>query len=426
MNWLIRHQVREFVRRSAWIVPTMAIPLALILAPLIRRFDDATRWRGLDFTMDGAKTLLAALPTATLTFIILILSMLLLTVQLASSQLSPRLIAGLLTRRPVKVCLHVFVFTYVYSTGALARIGERVPQLPLMIAIGLTLLSIVAGLYLVDYMATALRPVRMLALTARVGRAVIEGVYPDLLSDSPDASIGGRPALPTPHDTVMRSGRAGVLKAMHVPGLIALARESGGCIEVIPEVGDFVGKGDPCFRVHPGVHAIKIPRLQATLAFGDERTPEQDPAFAFRILVDVACKALSPAINDPTTAVLAIDQIHHLLRQVGLRRLDTGVVHDPSDGRLRVLYRTPDWDAFVLLAAAEVRQYGADSMQVARRLRAMLENLIAVLPAQRATVLRQQLRMLQSGVARSFDEPEDRLQAEVSDLQGVGGSHDGK
>src|SRR5688500_4428866 len=89
MRWLFGHRAREYVRRSVWIVPTAAIPLALIVAPLIRRLDDATRWRGLDFSVEGAKTLLNALPTATLTFIVLILSTLLLTVQLASSQLSP-------------------------------------------------------------------------------------------------------------------------------------------------------------------------------------------------------------------------------------------------------------------------------------------------------------------------------------------------
>lgn len=427
MHWLFGHRAREYVRRSVWIVPTAAIPLALILAPLIRRLDEETQWRGLNFSVEGAKTLLNALPTATLTFIVLILSTLLLTVQLASSQLSPRLIGGVLARPPVKFCLSVFVFSYVYCTGALARIEDRAPQLPLMVAIGLTLFSIIAGLYLVDYMVKELRPVRMLVWTAERGRAVIEAVYPHYLPHAGEASADTRPSLPKPHETVVRSGRGGVLKAMDVPGLVALAREAAGAIEVIPQVGDFVAKGDPCFRVHPGLNAIRASRLQATLAFGDERTAEQDPTFAFRILVDVACKALSPAINDPTTAVLAIDQIHHLMRQIGMRRLDTGVVRDDAaDGELRVLYRTPDWDDFVLLAVTEIRQYGRDSIQVARRLHAMLENLSAVVPTKRAAVLEQQLRLLHSGVERSFGEPEDRQRAAIGDLQGVGGSSNGR
>jgi uncharacterized membrane protein len=90
-----------------------------------------------------------------------------------------------------------------------------------------------------------------------------------------------------------------------------------------------------------------------------------------------------------------------------------------------VLYRTPDWEDFVLLAVTEVRQYGALSMQVARRLRAMLENLTLIVPPERREVLREQLRLLHSGVERSFNDPEDRASARISDLQGVGGSGNG-
>src|SRR6185369_5074569 len=112
-------------------------------------------------------------------------------------------------------------------------------------------------------------------------------------------------------------------------------------------------------------------------------TPEQDPTLAFRIMVDIASKALSPAINDPTTAVLAIDQIHHLLRNVGGRCLDEERVRDVT-GRLRLVYRTPDWQDFVHLAVTEIRHFGGESIQIARRMRAMLENLIQCLPRERA------------------------------------------
>ena len=189
-------------------------------------------------------------------------------------------------------------------------------------------------------------------------------------------------------------------------------------------MGDFVARGDPLFRVHPRLGTLAAASLANLMAFGNEPTYEQDPAFAFRILVDVACRALSPAINDPTTAVLAIDQIHHLLRQVGLRRLDAGEVRD-SQGQLRVVYRTPNWEDFVLLAVTEIRQYGSGSMQVARRLRAMLENLIGSMPSGRVAVLKEQLRLLQSNVARSFTDPEDCERARHGDYQGVGGSEKG-
>jgi uncharacterized membrane protein len=141
-----------------------------------------------------------------------------------------------------------------------------------------------------------------------------------------------------------------------------------------------------------------------------------------RIMVDIASKALSPAINDPTTAVLAIDQIHHLLRSVGGRHLDEGLVRDRS-GSLRLVYPTPDWEDFVYLAVTEIRQFGGTSIQVARRLRAMLENLTEVLPPERTALLRDELTLLHRSAGRSFPEPEDQALADVSDLQGVGGKH---
>jgi uncharacterized membrane protein len=209
--------------------------------------------------------------------------------------------------------------------------------------------------------------------------------------------------------------------AMDIDGLARLAEAAGGAIEVVPQVGDFVARGNLLFRLCNGARAIPPSRLYALVAFGDERTPEQDPTFVFRILVDVATKALSPAINDPTTAVLAIDQIHHLLRQVGVRRLDAGEARD-KEGVLRVLYRTPNWSDFVVLAVIEVRQYGADSIQVARRMRAMLDDLIRVVPRERRPIIEEQKRLLDTGILRSFDDAEDRTRAAVGDLQGVGGA----
>jgi uncharacterized membrane protein len=157
------------------------------------------------------------------------------------------------------------------------------------------------------------------------------------------------------------------------------------------------------------------------VALGPERTLEQDPAFAFRIMVDIAARALSPAVNDPTTAVLALDQIHRLLRHAGQKQLDPGRVCD-GGARLRLVYPTPQWDDFVALAVIEIRLFGAGNIQVPRRLRAMLEHLIAVLPEVRAEALRRELATLHDAVEHAYPESADRPRAEVGDRQGIGGS----
>lgn len=161
--------------------------------------------------------------------------------------------------------------------------------------------------------------------------------------------------------------------------------------------------------------------LRTSIAIGAERTMEQDPRFAFCIMVDIASKALSPAINDPTTAVLALDQIHHLLMHVGTRRLDAGQLHD-AQGRVRLCCGTPNWPDFVSLAVTEIRHFGASSMQVARRLHAMLDHLLCVLPDARKPALQQELVLLHRAIQRSFPDVEDQALGQVGDFQGIGSS----
>jgi uncharacterized membrane protein len=157
------------------------------------------------------------------------------------------------------------------------------------------------------------------------------------------------------------------------------------------------------------------------VAFGPERTIEQDSTFAVRVIVDIAIKALSPAINDPTTAVLAIDQLHRLLRLVGARHLHDDLVRD-SEGVPRLMFRTPNWEDFVTLTFREIRLYGAGNFQVARRLRAMINNLQETLPTSRQPALRGELDLLNRALEGLYPFTEDLALARQPDLQGLGGA----
>ncbi len=157
--------------------------------------------------------------------------------------------------------------------------------------------------------------------------------------------------------------------------------------------------------------------------FGAERTTEQDPTFAFRIIVDIALKALSPAINDPTTAVLAIDQLENLLRLTGQRHLRNDAVEDRS-GKLRLIFRTPNWEDFVHLTFSEIRAYGSGNLQIVRRMRAMIQNLLRALPAHRRKALTVEMSLLDREIERAFAFPEDLALARVPDTQGLGGHSD--
>ena len=190
-----------------------------------------------------------------------------------------------------------------------------------------------------------------------------------------------------------------------------------------PQVGDFVGIEEPLFHLRAGASAVDDKVLRDCVIFGSERTMEQDPLFAFRILVDIAIKALSAAINDPTTAVLAMDQLHRVLRSAGSRHLRTDYILNPG-GALRVIFRTPDWDDFVKLTFTEIRFCGASNVQIARRLRSMIVNLANTLPPERHAALQQELRLLDRMLETLYALPEDLALARIPDSQGLGGSAD--
>jgi uncharacterized membrane protein len=275
---------------------------------------------------------------------------------------------------------------------------------------------------LIDYAARLLRPVSILAHVGNTGLAVIQSVYPERIL-SPDFPKSQRSKIAEPDRVVQHQGASGVVLAVNLERLVNEAKNSGGVIEFAPQVGDFVAVDEPLFNLYADARAIDDDVLRSTVAFGSERTMEQDPTFAFRIVIDIALKALSPAINDPTTAVLAIDQLHRLLRMVGLRHLRTDEILDDSD-KLRVVFRTPNWEDFVHLAFSEIRNCGSNNLQIVRRLRAMIENLIQTLPKDRQPGLEQQLSLLDRETERSFKYPEELALAQIADSQGLGGHSD--
>jgi uncharacterized membrane protein len=421
MTWEQRYRLKHAARTSLVLWAGMALIAALFCAPAIRWLDRESGWAVFGFSPDGARAVLGALAGSMLTFIVFVLSATLIVVQLASGQLTPRVIAIVFAMPWVRITLGIFTFTYAYTLSALSRVEDRVPDLHVGAAVFLNLTCIVVFFLFVQRLSSGLRPSTMMRLVADRGRGVIEEVYP--LEYDPGRAEQARSGARSMSsgEVVEFTGRSGVVMAFSVADLIRLARDTDSVVELVPQVGDFVALGDPLFRISAGSRLVSPAGLRGCVAIGAERTMEQDPRFVFRILVDIASRALSPGINDPTSAVQVIDQIHHLLLCLGRRHLDDGQARD-KDGKLRLVYGTPDWPDYVMLAVSEIRQFGEGSLQVDRRLRAMLEHLIGALPEARRAPLQQELAMLGSAVERKFRDEEDRKRAGIADYQGVGGS----
>ena len=419
--WHLLQRYKRYRRQALWIVPFSAIILELVFYHLLNALDDRLGWQLQRFSAAGSQALLETIVTMNLSFVVFTFGSLLIAIQVAGGQLTPRIIATTLLRdNVVRYTVGLFVFTLLFAISALNRIQGTGDQLVLFVAALLGLLSMAAFLYLIDYAARLLRPVSILSRVGEGGLAVIEAVYPQPIQGPSLPHVTPQTAG-MPSRIVYHTGRSEVILSVNIEMLLEESQKANAVIQLIPVVGDFVGKDEPLFALYGNVSGIDENILASSINFGIERTLEQDPTFAFRIILDIALKALSPAINDPTTAVLAIDQLHRLLRSVGKRDLRTDNIADKS-GKLRVIFRTPNWEDFVNLACTELRRYGADSIQVVRRLRAMIENLILTLPEDRHAALQAQLALLDHAIKGIYSLPEELALARATDSQGLGGT----
>ena len=422
MTWNQRHALLNYLRSSLWILPLIALLLEQLALRAAFAVDARTSWVPVwPLEVEGTKKTIETIITLELSFIVFTFGSMLVAIQIAGGQLTPRIIATTLLRdNTIRFTVGLFVFTMLFAIGVVARIQPTTNGLPIWITAALGLGSIAAFLYLIDYAARLLRPSSILWRVAEDGLAVIEHVYPKATGDMGTPTTS-RPTFLEPDQIIKHEGKGAFLLATDFASLVAEAKRVDGVIEFVPRIGDFVATGEPIFLVHNSSCRSDERRLRGAVAFGSERTIEQDSTFAFRVIVDIGIKALSKAINDPTTAVQAIDQLQRLLRDLGGREFGNGQVVDEG-GLLRVLFPTPNWEDFVQLSFSEIRLYGAENFQVARRLRAMIDTLLKALPESRTPALLRERDLLDQAIERLYFLAEERALARVADAQGIGGA----
>ena len=422
MKWSTRYAVKSYLVSAVWTAPVVALALEQATFRIAFAYDlDFGAIPGFAYSRDGTIALEDYNISSSIAFIVFTFSSMIVAIQLASAQLTPRIIATMLLRdKAIRRSVGLFVYVLLLAVAVKTRVDTAPASLVSLTGI-LAVVSVIVFMFLIDYAARLLRPISVVWQIAQQGLTVIEDVYPASFDLSPESAQAQEPLGPEDR-TILHRGHSAVVIAVNQTALVLAAQRADVVIELVPRVGDFVAEGDPLFRVY-GKHAIALDDdlVRGQVAFGRERTLEQDPTFAFRVIADIAIKALSPAINDPTTAVIAIDQLHTLLRRVGHRNLHGEWIRDVR-GRPRVCFRTPNWNDFVHLACSEIRHYGAGSVQVARRLRAMLDDSLQSLPEPRLVALRQERDALDRTLQKLYALPEDLVLARVADPQGLGGS----
>jgi uncharacterized membrane protein len=409
-------------RSAVWVIPclyaVLAIATGILLPRVERRF-----WPelGSAVSASSATALYSAIASGTISLTAIVFSLTFVMVQFSATAYSPRLVIWLARDPVLSHALGVFTATFLYAVAALAWVdrGEasRVPLISAWMVIALLLASI--GMFIALIQRIALLQIqRMLTFVGDRGREVIAELYPQpYAAGTPDGR--GTVAVSGPAQVVTHHGRPCAVQAIDAARLMTLSCAANGTIEVLVAVGDTVIESSPLLRVSNAQGPIDAVALSRAIERGTERTFEQDPKYAIRLLVDIAIRALSPAINDPTTAVQALDQIGDLLLRLGRRRLEEGVWSD-EHGTVRVIVPLPTWDDFVRLAFDEIRTYGGGSVQVIRRLRALMCDLIAMMPDDRGAALRAWQVRLDRAVAQHFADPDEQAAAFVEDRQGLG------
>ncbi|MEQ8145212.1 DUF2254 domain-containing protein [Streptomyces sp. OP7] len=421
-TWSFRFQLGQYVRTSLWILPVLGLALGALLGEGALALDDMvgipTGWRYTATTATGVLTAIVGAMVALLGFVVTIG---VLVVQQATGTLSPRYMRLWYRNRLQKAVLSLFAGTFAFAFTLLRRIGPgTVPDLGVTLAGLAVAVSLVMLLVYLNRFVHDLRPVAIADRVRRTGLRVL-GTSLQAQGRCTLLDEAAHPGHGTPAD-VVRSTDGGALQGMDVGGLTRAAARHDCVLVVAHRVGDFVPPGAVLIEVHGAPRTPPDARgLAGLVALGAERTVEQDPAFALRVLVDIAARALSSAVNDPTTAVQVLNHVDAFLHAVGRSELRGRHVFGDADGVPRAVVPGRSWEEYLELGVTEVREYGVGSLQVCRRLRALLEGLLSGVPAERRPAVRRQLTLLDAAVEREFPDAFRRSLARAADRQGIGG-----
>ena len=421
MSWAARFQLRQHFRQSLWAVPLLGAIAGAGLAVIDLELEDrVTMPASWSYSPATASSVLTTVSGAMIGLLGLVVTVGVLVVQMATGTLSPRFMRLWYRDRLQKLVLAAFTATFAFSFALLGTIeAGSVPHLGVTLAGIAVAVDLVLLLLYLDRFVHALRPVAVAAAVARSGLAVVA----EMDHAGIDLQAGDRsPREVQGRKVRVRLRKSGAIQAMDARGMVDLATRHDLTCVLTCSVGDFVNAGSAVMDVYGSPDRRMLRRLRGKIALGHERTIDQDPAYAVRIIVDIAIRALSPAVNDPTTATQMINYLGAVLTDVGERELGSyGALLD-AEGHLRLAFRMRTWDDYLHLGVSEIRQYGRESPQVCRRLRAMLADLEdTVLPVNRSAV-RRELEVLDRTVRLSFADGAEQTFALGRDRQGIGGA----
>ncbi|HEU4558338.1 MAG TPA: DUF2254 domain-containing protein [Longimicrobium sp.] len=406
------------IRDSLWFLPGVFTLVAALLAVAVTEADrvgmfevDVLRSWIFSGGVDGARGVLQAITGGLITVIGVVFSVTIVALQLASSQFTPRVLRNFTSDRGNQLVLAVFIGTFTYTLLVLRTVrsaedGEEpfIPRVAVTLAVVLVLVAIGFLIFFINHSARSIQVAAILDRVSKRTLAHVRHLFPEPVGHGDDAVPAGD--LAAEWATVTGSA-AGYLQAVDGKGLFELGKGRSLVIVMEPALGDFVLPGEPLARVSPpgAVDEELCAGVRKAFLLGPERTPGQDVAFGLTEIADIAVKALSPGINDPTTAVQCIDRLAEILLELGTRSPPRP--WRTEEGKVHYLARELAFERAVTVAFEQIRHFGASNPVVARALLGALGRLDARVPAGRRAVLREQADALLHDARARIDNARD-------------------
>jgi uncharacterized membrane protein len=409
-------------RTSLWFVPTLLVVGAAALFGLTYALDRAVDANAFSLPSwvntggpDAARTILTAIAAAVITVVGVVFSITILALQLASTQFGPRMLRNFIRDRGTQLTLGTFVATFVFSVLALGSVSNAfVPHISVTVAIGLLLVDLGVLIYFIHHVAKSIQLTEVVYAIARDLDDAVRELYSDEVSVS-DGSATLEPRVQELNARLEGEGidlpapSSGYLQGIGHARIVEIAARSDAVVRFSRRPGNFIVQGRPLAVVWPAASAPDVGRALADAHItGPHRTLQQDPQFAIHQLVEIAIRALSPAVNDTFTALTCIDWLGDALGRIAERPLPDGIYRDRA-GQIRIIDLPLTYDRLLNHAFDKIRQAGRGMPAVAIRQLEALATIAArtIAEDQRAAVARQADMILRSA-DEAIPEPNDR------------------
>lgn len=413
-------------RDSLWFAPTIAVAIAIVLAvlavqiPTPQATGELARVWVFGGGAAGARSMLSAIAGSLITVTGVVFSVTIVALQLASSQFTPRVLGSFMADRVNQTVLGIFIGTFTYTLLVLRTIRSEaddralfVPHVAVTLALLLLILSVGALIVYIDHAARSIQASVILHRETRRTLGRVDALFPEHVGYAAREPVDDEPREAQAADagTVVIAAESGYLQAIHADVLFRSGdahRDERMTIRMEVSIGAFVFPGKLLATAWPA-HIVDEQfhhDVRGAFALGLERTVEQDVEFGLVLIADIALRALSPGINDPTTAMQCIDRLTEIVAALGARQVPSPLRRDPGSN-VRLLFRSTSFSHALCVAFDQIRLFGAENPAIAARLLESLGELSQVVPAslhdaigaQADAVLRQARRTIHDAVA---------------------------